>query len=88
LYFRLAIPRDLLRFFDGRLELRQDARTGKARKFALMMYGTVKKMQREGISLNAIAKKLNEDGTLTASGRSGSWTATAVAHVIRQAHVD
>ena len=64
-----------------------DARIGKARKFALMMYGTVRKMQGEGLSLNAIAKRLNEDGTLTASGRAGSWTATAVRNIIRQAAV-
>lgn len=68
-------------------KLGQDARTEKARKFALMMYGTVRKMQGAGLSLNAIAKKLNEEGALTSTGRAGSWTATAVAHVIRQAQV-
>ena len=68
-------------------KLGQDARSVKARKFALMMYGTIRKLQGDGLSLNAIAKRLNEEGTLTASGRSGSWTATAVRNIIRQAAV-
>ena len=68
-------------------KLGQDVRTEKAKKFALMMYGTIRKLQGSGLSLNAIARKLNEEGTLTSSGRAGSWTATAVRNIIRQAAV-
>jgi hypothetical protein len=34
------------------------------------------------MSLNAIAAKLNADGSLTPRGKAGSWTPTAVKHVI------
>ena len=85
---KLGNPRGIQKDAAARgRKLGQDARTEKARKFALMMYGTVRKLQGEGRSLNSIAKLLNEEGTLTASGKSGSWTATAVRNIIRQAAV-
>jgi DNA invertase Pin-like site-specific DNA recombinase len=68
-------------------KLGQVVRTERARKFALMMYGTVQKLQGDGHSLNAIARRFNVEGTLTAAGKAGSWTATAVRNIIRQAQV-
>ena len=85
---KLGNPRGIQKDAAARgRKLGQDARTEKARKFALMMYGTIRKLQGAGLSLNAIAKRLNDEGTLTASGKSGSWTATAVRNIIRQAAV-
>ena len=42
----------------------------------------IEPLRRAGMSLNAIADKLNADGSLTPRGRAGSWTPTAVSRVI------
>lgn len=59
------------------------ARQRKAQEFALRMYGPIIKMKAEGLSLRAIARQLNEEGTATA--RKGSWSAMSVKNVIKQA---
>jgi hypothetical protein len=42
----------------------------------------IEPLRQAGLSLNAIATKLNSDGSLTPSGKAGSWTPTAVSRVI------
>ena len=61
------------------------ARAERSRRFAEMMSGQVNRLRLEGLSLNAIARRLNEEGTLTARGMAGSWTATAVRKIVRSA---
>lgn len=53
----------------------------RARKFAERMSGQVKRLRGEGLSLRAIARVLNEEGALTASGK-GTWTAAGVRKVL------
>lgn len=53
----------------------------RARRFAERMSGQVERLRREGNSLRAIARQLNEEGALTASGK-GTWTADAVRRVL------
>jgi DNA invertase Pin-like site-specific DNA recombinase len=59
----------------------QEARQERARRFAERMSGTVNRLREGGLSLREIAKRLNDEGELTPSGR-GSWTATAVRRVL------
>lgn len=54
------------------------ARIAKADAVAALCRDTVEAMQAEGLSLNAMAKRLNEQGVLTSRGLAGGWTATAV----------
>lgn len=42
------------------------------------------KLCRQGLSMNAMAKALNERGVLTSRGRANSWTATAVGRMLKQ----
>ena len=58
------------------------ARREKSQRFAARMWPEIKALLDAGMSLNAIARKLNEEGTLTASGKQGSWTATAVRNIV------
>jgi DNA invertase Pin-like site-specific DNA recombinase len=43
---------------------------------------TVEALQGEGLSLNAMAARLNDQGVLTSRGKAGGWTATAVRRVL------
>jgi hypothetical protein len=54
----------------------------RARKFAERMSGQVERLRREGLSLRDIARQLNEEGALTASGKVGGWTADGVRRVL------
>jgi DNA invertase Pin-like site-specific DNA recombinase len=54
------------------------ARKGIADVFAGKVTPIIADYQEQGLSLNQIAKKLNESGVLTARGKAGSWTPTAV----------
>lgn len=60
-------------------------RQRKAREFALQTIGEVRRLQAEEMPLRAIARKLNEEEALTASGKVGSWSAMSVKNVIKQA---
>jgi DNA invertase Pin-like site-specific DNA recombinase len=66
-------------------KLGQELRSERARRFAERMSGQVNRLRNEGLSLRAIARVLNEEGTLTATGKAGSWTATAVRNLIAKA---
>jgi len=48
--------------------------------FAATVIPTIQRLQAEGLSLNAIAKRLGEMGVRTARG--GSWTAQAVKNAL------
>jgi DNA invertase Pin-like site-specific DNA recombinase len=58
------------------------ARSAKARARAELLRDEIEPLRRAGLSLNAIATKLNADGSLTPSGKAGSWTPTAVSRII------
>lgn len=58
------------------------ARTAKADSFASQIGPMVQAYQAEGMSLNGIASKLNADSILTARGKAGSWTPTAVKNLL------
>ena len=58
------------------------ARTAKADDFAGQIGPMVQAYHAEGMSLNGIAAKLNADSILTARGKSGSWTPTAVKNLL------
>jgi DNA invertase Pin-like site-specific DNA recombinase len=58
------------------------ARTARAKTQAELLREEIEPLRRSGLSLNAIAAKLNADGSLTPSGKAGSWTPTAVRRVI------
>ena len=58
------------------------SRVKRANQFAQERYHDIKHYLHEGMSLNAIARKLNEDCILTARGRHGVWTATSVRNIL------
>ena len=58
------------------------ARVAKANESAELLRSPLEAMQREGLSLNAMALRLNADGDLTPRGKAGGWTATAVRRVL------
>lgn len=61
----------------GRIEIARQRRE-KALHFSFQVAPLLTKLQNEGLSLNKIAHELNTRQISTASGRTGSWTATAV----------
>ena len=50
--------------------------------FAQEHYPDIQRYRAEGMSLNKIAEILNEEGVLTARGKSGSWSAMTVKNII------
>jgi len=58
------------------------AKTVKADLFAAQVGPTVQDYRTQGVSLNGIADKLNTDHILTASGKRGTWTPTAVKNLL------
>lgn len=65
----------------GRL-LGDEAKKLKADRFAAQVRPMIESFQAEGLSLNKVAAKLNERGILTARGKAGGWTATAVKNAL------
>ena len=65
----------------GRVESLK-SRLSKADEFARRRYPHISQLQQEGLSLQAIARHLNSEGVLTASGKDGAWTARAVKNVL------
>lgn len=55
----------------------------RAQRFKERMSGQVNRLRGEGNSLRAIAAVLNEEGTLTASGKGNAWTACGVLAVLQ-----
>lgn len=58
------------------------ARKNRADVFAGKVAPIITEYKGQGLSLNQIAKRLNESGVLTARGKAGSWTPTAVKNVL------
>lgn len=58
------------------------SRTIKAQAFAAKISPVIHKFIESGLSLNKIAARLNSDNMLTATGKRGTWTATAVKNVL------
>jgi len=54
----------------------------KADQFAAQVGPTVQEYRTQGVSLNGIADRLNADHILTASGKRGTWTPTAVKNLL------
>ena len=53
-----------------------------ADEFSRRLYANIRSFQQQGLSLRAIAQRLNAEGTLTARGKLGAWTPQAVKNVI------
>lgn len=56
----------------------------KADTFATECIPRISRLTNEGYSLNAIARILNSEGILTASGKSNAWTARSVSNIIER----
>lgn len=73
---KLGNPSNLRHAGDkGRLSV-----VAQADSFAAKLRPTVERMQRDGMSLQAIARELNDQGTPTARG--GSWTAKTICNLV------
>ncbi|MCP3176103.1 recombinase family protein [Desulfuromonas sp. KJ2020] len=59
-----------------------EARKQKADEFAEKVAPIINGYINDGLSLNQIARELNKDNILTARGKAGSWTPTAVKNVL------
>lgn len=59
-------------------------RKGKADAFARKRFKEISGYLKEGLSLNAIARRLNQDGVLTARGKTGAWTPSAVNNLLKR----
>jgi len=57
-------------------------RKGNADAFARKRFREISSYLEQGLSLNAIARRLNQDGILTARGKTGAWTPAAVKNAI------
>jgi len=80
---KLGNPANLTREgADKGLATMSAARTAKADDFAAQIGPKVQAYQAEGMSLRGIASKLNADSILTARGKAGSWTPTAVKNLL------
>lgn len=60
------------------------ARKTKANQFAQKLYPMVSNLREKGLSLNAIAREFNKNGILTARGKRGNWTPTAVKNLLER----
>lgn len=75
----LGTPRNLTESAQAKgRRMGNEVKSRKAEEFARLMLPVIQGYQAEDLSLRAIARKLNEAGELTASGKTGAWTATAV----------
>jgi DNA invertase Pin-like site-specific DNA recombinase len=54
----------------------------KADEFASKVGPTIQEHRNQGLSLNGVAARLNLDNILTASGKAGAWTPTAVKNLL------
>ncbi len=61
-----------------------ESRKKKADAFAENVAPIINSHVSDGLSLNQVARKLNDDNILTARGKAGSWTPTAVKNVLNR----
>lgn len=66
------------------VKLASVARIGKADRFALAVAPTVRECQEQGMSIYRIAKHLNDNHILTATGKAGTWTSQAVKNLLNR----
>lgn len=80
----LGTPRNLTESAQvkGR-RLGNEAKRRNAEEFAKLMLPVIQGYQEAGLSLRSIADRLNTTGELTASRKTGAWTATAVKNVLK-----
>jgi DNA invertase Pin-like site-specific DNA recombinase len=79
----LGKPENLTRAAaDQGREKGRKAKLAKADQFAVQVGPTVQEYRTQGMSLNSIATKLNAESILTASGKQGTWTPTAVKNLL------
>jgi DNA invertase Pin-like site-specific DNA recombinase len=73
---------------EGAPDIRQyqgaaiEAKQKRAKKVAEERRELIEAMQGEGLSLNAMAARLNAEGVVTSRGKAGAWTATAVRRMV------
>lgn len=60
----------------------------RADSFARDCIDRIRQLKADGQSLNAIAKALNREGILTATGKSNAWTARTVKNIIERANTN
>lgn len=65
-------------------ELGRKSIKDKADTFATDKYPQIKELLDSGLSLRAVARELNQRGTLTPSGKQGKWTPTTVKNIINR----
>ncbi len=65
-------------------KLGRKVRADKANAFARSLIPSITAYKAEGLSLRGIARAFNKAQVLTASGRGGNWTPTAVKNVIER----
>ena len=65
-------------------KLGRKVRADKANAFARSLIPSITAYKAEGLSLRGIARAFNKAQVLTASGRVGNWTPTAVKQVIER----
>lgn len=80
----LGTPRNLSEVAQAKgRRLGNEAKRRKAEEFAKLMLPVIQGYQEAGLSLRAIADRLNTTGELSASGKTGAWTATAVKNILK-----
>lgn len=52
--------------------------------FAAKVKPMIDEMREQGLSLRGVAAQMNKSGVLTARGKTGAWTATAIKNVLRR----
>ncbi len=65
-------------------QVAEQVRKAQADQFAQDRYPQIVRLQKEGLSLNAIARQLNTEGILGARGKAGSWSPAGVSRVINR----
>lgn len=79
----LGTPRNLSESAQAKgRRLGNEAKRRKAEEFAKLMLPVIQGYQEAGLSLRAIADRLNTTGELSASGKTGAWTATTVKNIL------
>lgn len=83
---KLGNPRNLTREASNRGRAAGlTAIKSRADRFAMESIDRINQLMGEGHSLNSVARTLNKEGILSATGKSNAWTARSVKNVIERA---
>jgi len=63
-------------------QLGRESMKRKSESFAQSVCPMIHEYQQQGLTLRSIAKKLNDTGVLSARGKTGSWTPSAVKRIV------